>query len=138
MSKRILICCVIFSSAILLFVGYKNQSKATSERKINRAKLMFDLESYMSPEEVRQHLGPNAISWKIEEESNINNVNTHSSDNYYSVLVKNFSFIARLLSVIIVYISFPAKNPANNPAWPHPPNQNPAYICSLSRIRFLS
>ena len=70
MSKRILLYCVIFSSAILLIAGCEDQLRTTSEQIIKRAKLMFDLESYMSPEEARRHLGSNATSWKMEEESN--------------------------------------------------------------------
>lgn len=93
MSKRIFIYCVIFSSAMLLFIGCENQSRAVSEQIINRAKLMFDLESYMSPEEARHRLGSKATSWKKEEEVDINNTKAHSSVNYYSVLVKNFSHL---------------------------------------------
>lgn len=60
LSKHILLYCVIFSSAVLLIAGCEDQSRATSEQIIKRAKLVFDLESYVSPEEARQHLG----KWK--------------------------------------------------------------------------
>lgn len=92
MSKNILICCVIFASVILL-AGYRNQSNVISEQAIMRVKLMFNLESYMSPEEARQCLGSKATSWEKEEESDIDNIETHSSDNYYSVSIKNFSHL---------------------------------------------
>ncbi len=92
MSKNILVYCIIFASAILL-AGCRNQSMVTSEQTIMGAKLMLNLESYMSPEEARQRLGSKATSWEKEEEIDINNIETHSSDNYYSVLVKNFSHL---------------------------------------------
>lgn len=105
MSKRILIYCVIFSLVILFLIGYKNKLSATSEQIINRAKLIFDLESFMSPEEVRQRLRSNVTSWEVEEESNMNNIKTRSSDNYYSISVKNFSHLNSLGELRLIFLN---------------------------------
>ena len=102
MSKRILKYYVIFTLAILFF-GYKSQSRGASEQTIMRSKLMFNLESHMSPDEVRHRLGLKAVSW--EEESNISNVKTHSSDNYYSVLVKNFSHLNSSGNLRLIFLN---------------------------------